>query len=458
MKLVFVSLAGNQAEFYGEIGKHLIGRGVNVAHICFHEPSIIFLKSLGQDVYNPYRLVKNVNSDFVFSEHGIDNPLFYLSHEMAAYQISDTKVLLRKFSSHLENVSKILEIITESSGQIAVVQEIGGFASVLAAYFSARSLEIDNHFIEASFFRGRIFITKNQLASPSIVLRNTTATNEVLSAIAEILDQQVISMPFKDRKHFRGIGKKLLDLHNVKRLVSKLFSKYFCGQKEEFDHIFGHLKRHFSMAMQHLLLHRHFTTVPDDPFIYFPLHVPSDVALTLRSPNYLNQYKLIEQICKNAPRGYKVAIKEHPAMVGSLIASRIKVLMEDCGNLVVIDPTINNHRVIAQAEVVITINSKAGAEAILHRKPLIVLGDAFYAKCPFVHTIKDINSLKSVIQDCTNGIDKYSQKEVEEYFQLIWEQSYGGELYNLDQNNCSSVASSLCEATGLRLGSSKPNG
>ena len=49
-----------------------------------------------------------------------------------------------------------------------------------------------------------------------------------------------------------------------------------------------------------------------------------------------------------------------------------------------------------KASMVLTINSKAGAEAILKNKLIAVLGDAFYSDAVFVNKIDKFNEIETL--------------------------------------------------------------
>ncbi len=91
---------------------------------------------------------------------------------------------------------------------------------------------------------------------------------------------------------------------------------------------------------------------------------------------------------------------------------------------------------------VISINSKSGAEAVLLGKPTLVLGDAFYRNAPLVTPIDSILEvgLNMHLFDDQREIDK---KQIEEYFQSIWDASFPGELYAADPKNVKTFCSNI---------------
>ena len=48
---------------------------------------------------------------------------------------------------------------------------------------------------------------------------------------------------------------------------------------------------------------------PGEKYIYFPFHVPLDVQLTVRCPEFFAQESVVEQIAKAVPPDYMLYIK-----------------------------------------------------------------------------------------------------------------------------------------------------
>ena len=88
-----------------------------------------------------------------------------------------------------------------------------------------------------------------------------------------------------------------------------------------------HVKSHFVMLINQLRLNSYYTELEDlNEFIYFPLHVPGDAALTLRSSEYLDQINVIRKVHKNFNSKIIIAIKEHPACIGKTNFKSLKSL------------------------------------------------------------------------------------------------------------------------------------
>lgn len=449
LNIVFVSLAQNQSRFFEVVGKGMEQAGYGIVHVCFHEGAVRELQAHGCDAFNPYGYQVESKDRVHFDDYGVPNPALLLGHEKAAYELSDTRSLELKFKGHLAAMDVILRGLLERGGRWCVVQELGGFTSVLAAYFAARGLGLDNWFIEPSFFRGRLFFTPNTFAAPLVLTSDAPASDEVRATLERILKNQSVVVPVKDRLHYRGASKKLLDFNNYRRLFEKVVSKYVRGEKEEFEHIGGHVERHLRMFINSKKNARYYSgETGGHPFIYYPLHVPADFALTIRSPEYLDQYSLIDYLCRIAPLGYRVVIKEHPALVGAVHPHRIRELFNRHDNLTMLSPGVNNHRVLATAAAVVTVNSKSGAEALLHGTPVVVLGNAFYENCPLVCRVAGLAGLHDALSRALDPALAYDSEAALPFFQAVWDASCPAELYDLTPDNVTSFSHSLARLLG----------
>jgi hypothetical protein len=443
---IYVSLAMNQVEFFYALGRRTQARGERAAHICFHEGGCEWLNERGAWVFNPF----TCNADpFPFSAYGIDDPIRLVAHERAAYEQLDEEALLRKFASHLGAVRRIFDdIVGRHTGPIRVVQELGGFLSVLSVFYEARRRMIDNYFLEPSFFRRRFFVVKNSLSAFQVAGPIAEVVSpEVLAYVKDTVRKQSLVVPLKDRSHYRGPLRKLFDARNWRRLVEKIADKYLRGRQEEFNHIGGHVLRHIKMYCNHARLRPHYRQIPSHGnFVYYPLHVPADVALTLRSPAYLDQVRLIDEIAQQVPLDWSVVFKEHPALVGAVSAGAIVRMIRGRRNVVILDPQINNFEVLKAAEVVVTVNSKTGAEALMFQKPVVVLGDAFYRSCSLVNPVRELAGLGELIG--TGGYRRIIREEDAcRYFQDVWQASFPGEIYDLVLENIDQFSESLSLAT-----------
>jgi hypothetical protein len=444
--VLFVTLAMNQTRFYRALGAAISDKGYRVRYLCFHERSHEWLSLSGERSFNAFDWQPERPDEVELRVYGIPSPHLLYQHEKAAYEIYDTKRLRRKLKGHLYAVSRVLaQLAQEGSAKVHVVQELGGFLSVLATYFGARAKGIDNWFIEPSFYKGRVFLTRNSLEAPMVPDEKAgPVQTEVADYLERVKRERSVVIPAKDRLHYRRAAAKLSDARNIRRLLEKIWDIYVMGKREEFEYPVGHVRRHVRMLVNHVRLRRRYQrTAAVRRYVYYPLHVPADFALTIRSPEYLDQYALIDYLCRCTPDSHNVVIKEHPALVGAVSYHRIAELLRQHDNLIVIDPAAKNYEVLGGADVVVTVNSKSGAEALLLGKPLIVLGDAFYRGCRQAIEVERLAELPTALGAALASEASPVEESVQEYFQKVWDRSHPGELYELSERNIANFAASI---------------
>ena len=436
------TLAMNQTVFFEAVGDALEREGHSVAFLCFHERSHDYLSRRCRRSFNAFREGEGADDTVDLSRYGWPSLNLILSHEKAAFELAHSASLTKKLRRYLAACESALDALERP----ILVQELGGFLSNFASFYAARRRGLDNVYLEPSFFHGRVFMLRNTFSAQRVPGPSTTAASDaVLRYLDEAIKSQRAVIPAKDARHYRGPIRKLTDPYNMRRLTQKTIDKYVLRRREEFTHIGGHVARHARMWLNHRLMAARYRALPleGQRFIYYPLHVPADVALTIRSPQYVDQLALVDYLARIVPESHAVLIKEHPALVGALSAQRLRHLLRTRDNVHLLDPEINNYEVLRRADAVVTINSKSGAEALLLARPVIVLGDAFYSGCELVHHIRSLDELPSRLSRVLQSRCTLSDGAIKRYFQDVWDASWPGELHVPGEENGRLLAASL---------------
>ena len=117
---------------------------------------------------------------------------------------------------------------------------------------------------------------------------------------------------------------------------------------------------------------------PARPFVYFPLHVTDDYKITRIIPHCRDQVSLVEQVADALPVGYDLVLKEHPMSLGRNSIGLLRRLQRR-PNVRLVQPYTSSHDLIRDSVGVVVISSTVGLEALLYDKPVLTLGDPFYA-------------------------------------------------------------------------------
>jgi hypothetical protein len=450
MRIIFVSLAANQTDFFCALSRTLQGMGHACELILFHERSMDLAKAAGIKAHNAFASMPRPASVALEAAElhlrervGARLPML-LSHERESFEVDDTALLKRKLSRYLRGLDALLDQLVAAGGApLVIVQELGGFASNLAVFHAARTRGIPHYFLEPSIFRGRFFAVRDGYGAPAISAAGRGATDGVRRYIDETIGDRRILIPLKDKGHYRAAWAKVIDRRNLLRMGQKLRDSYILGLEEEFSHPLQHARRHAAMVLRSRAMARLYSTLPEDrPFVYFPLHVPWDVALTLRTPEHLNQMALLDYVARALPATHLLCIKEHPALVGASVVSEVRRLLQRQDNVRLVPASLNGFDITRRAAAVLTINSKAGAEALMLGKPVVCFGDAFYRRAPGVHAVDDPRQLPAVL-DAAIASPAPDPEDVLGFFQAAWDRSGLGELYHESSENLRQFAESL---------------
>lgn len=445
---VITTLAEYQTAFWIEVAREMAAAGGSVSFISFDDNSTRTLRESG---FRTYALSREDWETPVAAEaiekrllaHGLGDTPFWYAHEKWNFNAWDEAALDRRLYLYLGLCTDALADVKARGARPVMVQELGGFLSVIAAYHAARTEAVDNWFIEPSFFTGRCFWLRNSFAAKrDFAVSPDRLEPEAIAYLDAAVEKRKVVIPLKDSHQYATPFRKVVTIRNARRLAEKIVDKYLRGRRQEFNHLGAYVRRQLGTLVAAFRLRRAYTPLESiERFNYYPLHVPGDMALTLRSPECLDQLALIETIARQLPRGVKLAIKEHPAMIGALGAGAILALLRRAPNVALIDPAQNNYDVMARSQAIVSVNSKSGAEALLLGKRVLVLGDAFYRG----HGLTtDLNSAAEVgrrlSEPSGSPVDLALRNA---FFSAVWRDSHRGELYVVDPSNIEVFTNSL---------------
>jgi Capsule polysaccharide biosynthesis protein len=452
--ILITTLAEYQTRFWIPVAQRLRKAGREVQLLAFDDRSAEMADAQGIPVANMYRSGLQggapVDDEAAFNArvaaYGLDGTNFLFSHERVTFGIRDTAALRRRFMIYTNAMEIALDQLAARGRRAVVVQELGGFLSVIACFYAAKKRGIRNWFIEPSFFRGRLYYTADSFAAPDTMPSPAEPVSaEVRGYLEDTLRQRAIVIPLKDRHQYSAAFKKVTNARNARRLAEKLWDQFALGKHQEFGHNLRHARVHAEMAVGATRLKKLYRPMPETPFVYYPLHVPADMALTLRSPEYLDQVATIDFLLRTLPDSHTLVVKEHPAQIGAVPAGRLFALAQRFDNFVLLPPQTNNYAVLGRADAIVSVNSKSGAEAVLLGKPVVVMGDAFYRSCPLVFAVDRLRDVPGRLREAL-AAPSFDPTEAAPYFETAWRKSLPGELYIEAPQQLDTFANSLLSA------------
>lgn len=116
----------------------------------------------------------------------------------------------------------------------------------------------------------------------------------------------------------------------------------------------------------------------DRPFVFIPLQVPGDSQLRLFGGAFRTVETVIKAVAdaaRDLPDGWHARIKEHPSSPVDFTQ-----LLSQVGHpKLVVDNVTDTFTQVAAARAVVTVNSSVGLEAMFFDKPVVALGQCFWA-------------------------------------------------------------------------------
>ena len=445
-----------EAEFFAEVAECLIARDVTMEFIAGHEAACDVFEKKDLTYYNLHQRVRaavdisdmNANSKDsidIQSRFGIDNIRnIYLREKLHFGRFNEQK-MLNKTRVYLN----VMDAILRESQPDAVVQETGDFVAPNCLYHAARSRNIHHIFIEPGMFPNRIVFALDSFYAdiPSDLTRAPRSAEELSFADSFIQDyhnNRLTRVPTKDKTFIKHMHcRDVVCFSNFKKLTRKLFHKYIARKAEEYNaighHCISHIGRVFHRKrLNPLYLH----ALPEEPFLYYPLHVPLDLQLTTRCREYLDQLSLIDYLATCVPNGYLLLVKEHPASVGNYNSGRIRGILKRHPHVRLVHPFVNSFDIIERSESVVTINSKVGVEAVAQCKPVVVLGPTFYRGRGLTLDVEAPKDVPEAIRQALAG-KKLDQEKVRDFLALVYRWSWPGELFDRAPENIRVFSDSL---------------
>jgi len=172
-------------------------------------------------------------------------------------------------------------------------------------------------------------------------------------------------------------------------------------------------------------------TLPDR-FIFLPLQVHDDSQILLYSPHFPDMPSVVRfcalgigEYNRRHSTNLRLVVKEHPSDHGRIDYSDTFRAFPDA----VFTKLMNTQQIIEKSAAVITVNSTVGIEAMLHLKPVITLGNAFYAVPGLVQPCGRNDDLPTILEQIFRNP---ADRDLIEHFLYFLRYDY---LVPLDRNN-----------------------
>ena len=352
-----------------------------------------------------------------------------------------------------------LNVIHKLKINLVVFSETPHALSHFIIYKLCKKMGIQTIMLSYTTIPGLIYVKELFEAVPYIPIQSENH-EELVQSIRSYIEKVTLSdekpwyMAVQQRKYFRaGVVIKLQALlflipfllEKAKLLPRKIYNEFykkkgFLFEQSDFTRSEFIFKRLFLRKRQSRLRkkYRSISKTPDTNkrYFYFPLHYQPERSSCPEGSVYTDQQILIQMIADRLPPNMYLYVKEHPSqyMMTRGALGRPQFFYEDIqrnSQVVLVDDTFSSSILIENSLAVITLTGTAGMEALLHGRPALLFGSAWYRQLPGAHYIEEIADLDRAI----NQILSDSVVSVTQVTEALVEQAkflFKGYLYESD--------------------------
>lgn len=163
--------------------------------------------------------------------------------------------------------------------------------------------------------------------------------------------------------------------------------------------------------------------LPNRPFVFYPLHIDPESSTMVASPMHTDQMAIVEALSKSLPLGMDLVVKEHFPVLGQRPRGFYKRLSRMPG-VVLASPFESSLSLIQQAGLTCVITGTAAWEAILLRRPALIIGSLPFmaVKEGFVFC-PDLSRLPQAVKK-TLALPPASDETLELYVAALYHESF----------------------------------
>jgi len=260
---------------------------------------------------------------------------------------------------------------------------------------------------------------------------NKNESFEDLQKLIKIYSKQQSSF----REDFRSSTKnRILSGLRFLAICDDQYRKYFANYgRTKLNVIWNELSFMIKRKLRENFLEKNtICLIPDEyPYVYFPMHLEPERALSISAPNYTNQLEVIHSIAKSLPIDFKLLVKDHPQMGDSnwREISYYKQILE-IPNVKLMHHLTSDEELIKNSSLVITIAGTSSMSATFFGKPSIVFSETIFS--PFLSSVKKIDSLEELPDAIYSSLKTHVDiSELNNYVEIIKENSFEFDYFDL---------------------------
>jgi hypothetical protein len=377
MRFLFTSLQTYESEFYGIVQRELEQRGHETAHVTVSRTAARELREHGLQAWCLHNLIDELPPSDRSQEVARIESTYPIPHLRDVYRGDYAVAGWEEQTAQQRAVDtfRALERIFDELQPDVVCPEVGNEAIRVTAHTIALARRIPTLFLLFTIFPKPLRVYADTVHARAV---DPVEVRELTSDEHE--EVEAFRRSFTDRaKPIRDYRRVPLEWRRVGVLKNHIVQKTREDGDNEYLRPWRLLETNVSEKARAIAARPFYDKLSADrPFVYFPLHVTDDYKIKRIIPHAVDQASLIEQVADALPSGYDLVLKEHPMSVGRNSLALLRRLRKR-HNVKLVNAYTSTHDLIERSEAVAVIGSTVGLEALLYDKPVLTMGDPYYA-------------------------------------------------------------------------------
>jgi hypothetical protein len=378
MRFLFTTLQTYESEFYARVGEELRAHGHDVSHVTVSRASAQELRAGGIDARCLADVAAAVGEpDDLGAEVRRIEQTYDLPHIRDVYRADwvckdrpETWCVARTVRTF-----RALERVFDDAGPDVLVPEVGNETIRIAAHLIGLRRGIPVLFLLYTIFPDPLRLYVDTLHAPIAAQDEVRELTDEERAEVEDFRRSFIAAAKPIREHRRVP----IEARRAKVFAGHVRRKATVDRDNEYLRPWRLLHTNASEWARARAARPFYDDLDRSrPYVYFPLHVTDDYKITRIIPHCRDQVSLVEQVADALPVGYDLVLKEHPMSLGRNSVGLLRRLRRR-PNVRLVQPYTSSHELIRAAAGVVVISSTVGLEALLYDRPVLTLGDPFYA-------------------------------------------------------------------------------
>jgi Capsule polysaccharide biosynthesis protein len=378
MRFLFTTLQTYESEFYARVGEELRAHGHEVSHVTVSRASAQALRAQRIDARCLADVVAETGepADLDAEVRRLEET-YELPHVRDVYRAdwACNGQSERWCVARTVRTFRALERVFDDARPDVIVPEVGNETIRVASHLIALERRIPVLFLLYTIFPEPLRLYVDTLHAP------IASADEVRELTRGERDEvEAFRLAFTEAaKPIREHRRVPIELRRAKVFAGHVHRRWTVDRDNEYLRPWRLLHMNASEWIRARAARPFYDHLdPSRPFVYFPLHVVDDYKITRIIPHCRDQVSLVEQVADALPVGYDLVLKEHPMSVGRNSISLLRRLRRR-PNVRLVQPYTSSHDLIRNSAGVAVISSTVGLEALLYEKPVLTLGDPFYA-------------------------------------------------------------------------------